>query len=634
MVLTATTLPADPPAGKAPAPPTSKPAAAAAPPTAAAVVRQAVAKALDQLENGASPASVEKSLFDIFDRVIVFTPENQPEPFIETAHALRLVRFAAQGSPEQVRDRIAFLRKNPGLSRTLAFLINDAIAAGGQQESPGSVRRPYEVLDQLRAAYADRLDKFSDLTAAVCVVHDRALQRSINENPTEAAQPDLIWRYFADNEARMVFGIRGVPAELLCYVVDTTTPLREMAWALDKYHGYDQVGRLFFVVRYDYNYLASGKQKAVTVAGFSLPNILKFGGVCADQAYFATAVGKAIGVPTAYTTGSSAEVSHAWVGFLQARGKQAAWNFDIGRYSAYQGVRGLISDPQTRKTIPDGCVSVLALLVGTKPVERQAAIAFSDAAARVAQLRAANRPLSPEPLVAPAAGEPGKPPAKQLRTSDVTSQLDLLEASVKACPGEPKAWFSVAQLAASGAMSWEDKVRWTDALLKLIGDRYPDFTMTIMAPMIASVADVNRQNALWEKAFSLVQRQRADLAAEVRMAQGKMWENAKDVKAAGRCYEDVIERYVNAGPFVIEALKRTEKALRESGMGDKAPSLYARAFSRASLPGDMAPEFQRQSNWYRIGMMYVDRLEAAGQTAAAASVRNKIEQTIPTANVR
>ena len=62
--------------------------------------------------------------------------------------------------------------------------------------------------------------------------------------------------------------------------------------------------------------------KKVTAAGWSLPNILQHGGVCADQAYFAVTVGKSIGVPTAYTIGLGGEVGHAWVGFLQARGKR------------------------------------------------------------------------------------------------------------------------------------------------------------------------------------------------------------------------------------------------------------------------------------------------------------------------
>lgn len=82
----------------------------------------------------------------------------------------------------------------------------------------------------------------------------------------------------------MFFGVRNVPAELLAWVVDTTAAIEEMQWALAKYRGDPAVGSRFFDIEYDYAAFKTGATKKVTEAGFNLPNILKHGGVCADQA--------------------------------------------------------------------------------------------------------------------------------------------------------------------------------------------------------------------------------------------------------------------------------------------------------------------------------------------------------------
>src|SRR5262249_20341397 len=144
-----------------------------------------------------------------------------------------------------------------------------------------------------------------------------------------------------------------------------------------------KVGGRFFDIRYDFNHLRRGTPKQVTLEGFTLQNIAKFGGVCADQAYFAMSVGKAIGVPTALAVGEGGRSAHAWVGFLQAQNGRGSWNFDIGRYEAYQGVRGDVVDAQTRREIPDSYVSLLAESIGTRPVDREASVALTDAALRL-----------------------------------------------------------------------------------------------------------------------------------------------------------------------------------------------------------------------------------------------------------
>ena len=84
----------------------------------------------------------------------------------------------------------------------------------------------------------------------------------------------------------------------------------------------------------------------------------------------------AIGVPSAYDWGSGGGGGTCvGVDFLQSDGRNGWWNFDSGRYEEYQGVRGNVMDPATRKEIPDSYVSVLCELIGTGAAQRYNSVA-------------------------------------------------------------------------------------------------------------------------------------------------------------------------------------------------------------------------------------------------------------------
>jgi hypothetical protein len=108
------------------------------------------------------------------------------------------------------------------------------------------------------------------------------------------------------------------------------------------------------------------------------------------------------------------------------------------------------------------------------------------------------------------------------------------------------------------------------------------------------------------------------------MSQAKMWLKTEKMEKAGQCYEDVINRYANAGPFVVDALGRAEQILRKAKDGRRILMLYEKARGQIEKPRDMAPEFARQSNYYRVGKLYAQRLQEAGLSNDAAKVRTAI----------
>jgi len=83
---------------------------------------------------------------------------------------------------------------------------------------------------------------------------------------------------------------------------------------------------------------------------YTLANILQNGGICIDQAYFASEAGKARGVPTLLFGGEGQDGRHAWFGYLDS---SHHWKLDAGRYDEQRLVTGIAYDPQTWRQISD-----------------------------------------------------------------------------------------------------------------------------------------------------------------------------------------------------------------------------------------------------------------------------------------
>ena len=565
---------------------------------------------LDELEKNANLEEAAAQAKALFEQVISQVPDTDIAAYSEAAYLARLTTHLQSVDADARIDILKLTRANPNAAQALAFLIKP-----GHDRIGGA----YAAFKAIHTHRPSDFDSYANLIAALCVVHDEPLTRYINENAVKAPPVTELYDFFVDNEKKMLFGLKAMPPQLLVYVVDVTASIKDVKWALGKYKGDLAIGKRFFDIKYDYDHFLKGTTKEVTKQGFDLPNILKFGGVCADQAYYAMTAGKSIGVPTTYTVASSAEVGHAWVGFLQAAGKTGAWNFNFGRYEAYQGIRGNIDDPQTGQEIPDSHVSLLAELIGTTPADRRAAASMTDAARLWFTLSTDGRKVAADPLVPPAVGS--KPADPRAITTD--EALILLDRGLRRCPGYATAWFLLAEMSSAEKLTIAQKRTWATTLEKLCGRKYPEFSMAVLHPMIVSVKEVQVQNGMWEAVFTSYG-SRADLASEIRFSQGVMWEEAGEKKKAGKCYEDVVQRYANAGPFVVDALQRTEQMLIDAKLEKNVLKLYEQTWAKIKAPKEMAGQFRTQSNWYKVGVMYADKLEDAGKTAEAAKVRKQV----------
>ncbi len=573
---------------------------------------------LDELASSGDYGAATGSLEDLFGQVIAYgSLRDDALLFSETAMNLRMVRSLSGATAGTRAANLTLMREKPNLRDALMLVV---------PEDAGEAAEGYAVLDEFRESrFADSMDQFASLVAAVCFVQDGGFSRRVNENQPESAGALEIFGYYVNNEKKMQFGVRTLPPELLAFVVDTTATIGEMNWALARYAKDRNVGKRFFEVEYDYAHVFQGTPKKCTQAGYSLMSVLKYGGVCADQTYFAMSVGKALGIPTTYTRGRSAETSHAWVGFLEGKGRRLNWNSKSGRYPDYQSLRGTVLDPITRENIPESYVAILAELNGTETADRVLAVAFADGARFLReQMVAGDFPPGHQVWSAEARGGRG-PKGSSIRNGTIENVESLLEAGLSFSPACLSAWGQVAELAGEGLLASDRLQFWSDHVIKLYGKKYADFAVDVIMPMIEGVTDAELQNVLWERAFKAFARQH-DLAAEIRFKQGEMLEDEQNYKAAAKCYEDVISRFINSGAFVTQALYRIEALLHKDGRSGKVPALYGQVWKRVPMPTQKAPEFFKQSNWYVIGSRYAQTLKQAGQTREAAVVEAKLRK--------
>ena len=237
----------------------------------------------------------------------------------------------------------------------------------------------FQILNALHRRDPVKFARYSSLALAIALVHDvpppphwphgqvsaKTLPRKMN-TPSEAFD----WWIAEDVAGRTFHRLSRLQADELKFVVDAAAPLAELKWTQQVAdYPLSHLDRAYTMVRYRQDRIANNTP-VWPGATYKLHDILKAGGICVDQAYFATETGKARGVPTLFFTGAGDDGRHAWFGFLDTAQK---WKFDVGRYAEQRLVTGYALDPQTWKKISDHELMFLAERFRTLPTFRQSA---------------------------------------------------------------------------------------------------------------------------------------------------------------------------------------------------------------------------------------------------------------------
>lgn len=217
----------------------------------------------------------------------------------------------------------------------------------------------FSILERLYSNNKYLFGRYSELAFAIAFVHDVPpppqwphAQVGQHVLPRQLQSPGEVFAYFTNARNSKWFhnSIRRLSLSDTIFIVDLIVTPEEVEWV----HSNVTVSPLEFedvytMITYDMSRLERGQMYWI-YDDYSLSSIFQAGGICVDQAYFASQVGKVQGLPTIEFLGSGLDGRHAWFGYLNNRGK---WEMDAGRYADQRFVTGYGFNPQTWGYISD-----------------------------------------------------------------------------------------------------------------------------------------------------------------------------------------------------------------------------------------------------------------------------------------
>lgn len=222
------------------------------------------------------------------------------------------------------------------------------------------IPRVFEILEGLHRRNPTAFVRYASLALAIAVVYDvppppywphhQVTEGSLSRKLPNPAAP-FDWFTHEDMLGHTYFRLSRLRAEELKFVIDAAAPIPELAWSQGSVpYQLDQFALTYQMVKYRTDRSDAESRMVWSDRPYTLQSILSEGGICVDEAYFASEAGKARGVPTLLFAGGGQDGRHAWFGFLDSTGK---WQLDAGRYAEQRLVTGFAIDPQTWMVISD-----------------------------------------------------------------------------------------------------------------------------------------------------------------------------------------------------------------------------------------------------------------------------------------
>jgi hypothetical protein len=475
----------------------------------------------------------------------------------------------------------AWLGRHPDIREELFVALD---------EQHDDLKAALALFAQLWKEFPGRVESHAPLAIATAVVWDRPTPRQgkpgglydyrSHQLRTKSNLPDGMvdargnFEYLSGKDAILADTIKVLPWEFLVFVVDHTTPLKERKWA--QQYVLTRRGRVSSWhqdIAYDHGMLQTertGKGPGPKLAGhdYTLENIKRYGGVCAQQADFVARVGKSLGQPSMYVHGKSSYRGwHAWVMWVSV-GKPGKAGKDRVRFDLVSDGRtrgfekdafyvGHLTDPQTGRTITDRDLWRRLSVIGADPL-----------AARQARLV-----MRAYPTVCKGLG--------------VKERLAYLDRTLQLVPQSEEAWLEVARLTREGELkgAWRGAAANKLAVLTKTFSRHPDFIArlsddllapeTSRAPKVRHYAHVA---SLFEKAS------RPDLCCDVRLKLAKLHAEQKRYKDATQVLTLGVRKFPTEGRYIPRLLAAYEEVCENYKQGVTA---------LANLYVDLAPALAR-----------------------------------------
>lgn len=436
------------------------------------------------------------------------------------------------------------------------------------------------VLESLRAADEKKLTTYIHLGTALAVVFDQpdAVRHSQRYAiwGVDGSQFDapLGYKYLFDFytnprlKSRFRFSLRRLPWCILVHLVDNDSDKEDLGWVMSRYKARTSVDRLYPSVKYDYDKLNT-KISKLGSNPYNLPNLLKYGGICGDQAHFSSRVAKSIGIPAMKVSGKGrfGGSGHAWTGYLTIYRGRPILKF-TGRYLFDYYYTGDIFDPQTR----------------TRTLDRYIAMMYDGASLSYPKYNQSR-------LLSRMARKAGKEKPE--------IALNLLKQALSLNYFNRDAWTLLMDHIQSGTMPQKEGLKWFNTMVKVLKD-HPDLTFACLKTFLNCLpADkVDARQSLFHQTFALY-KTRPDLQIKLRMAQ------VEELIAAGRKANGLnlllplAVMHAKEGSLILPAVKKAVSLTRELGVQRQALAQLKKADSafpkmRGSRPSAAYAEFKRQ----------------------------------------
>ena len=417
----------------------------------------------------------------------------------------------------------------------------------------------------LRDADVRRFDAYEQLAIAIALVYDSPppedwphLQVTEKVLPRKLPEPLAAFNFFVDSDRRgaTLQKLGTLSAFDLKFAVDLSAPFSDLEWAQRTVKDpITDLARTYESVRYQIDRIT--EQQFVWPGNrYGLEDILKSGGICVDQAYYATQAAKARGVPSLLFAGAGRDGRHAWFGYLSSGQK---WVLDAGRYAEQQYVTGVSHDPQTWALLSDHELIFLTDGFRKLPPFRQ-----SRQHQIIAELFLA---LGQKPAAAAAARK-----AVGYERRNVDAWNVLIAANADA---EPKTREALLREAAAALQ------------------RYADLNAQFIRMLAASLRARGQASAAEFEERSIV-RKNQDTRSDIGISHAAALVEAADETQVLRVYRKVLQQY--APTAAIDFFDRVTIPLvaRLGGVGKKSDALLVLSQTRTALNPDENSQLDRE----------------------------------------
>jgi hypothetical protein len=296
----------------------------------------------------AVPASSDPRRYDKILSDPLLSKMLAQDEFIHSVTSLRLETLIEE---QDCADFVGWLLTNTDAMEAYVTAVKPA-------DDPDKV---FEVWHNLWKNDPEGREEYKNLALACALVFDGPLQTKPPRIMLGFSRPevDVSDRYAffhnSDKVKSLKTQLSELPVRELVWVVDAPVSNEELTWA-QSHVNYPRAkwGEAYASIKYQMDMVVKGKE---LYEDYSLKEILKKGGVCLDQGYFAAMTAKANGIPAMLIVGEGQRSGHAWFGYKESSKK---WNMTAGRYTSDDYATGTTTDPQTGETIKEQELYLLA----------------------------------------------------------------------------------------------------------------------------------------------------------------------------------------------------------------------------------------------------------------------------------